>query len=190
MIVFIGSQNPVKIDATREAFLDLETQVEVTGVKVSSGVSEQPFSDEETKQGAINRAIKALQQGRSRLGKESIDQVPLLGVGVEGGVVDLGKEMWTTVWAAVITINGQIFTAAGGRFPVPDFIAEAIRQGEEMGPFVAKFFAGRKVKEQEGLVGVVTNKYVDRTELYRAIIKLAVGLWQGQGWQNQLDIKA
>jgi len=34
------------------------------------------------------------------------------------------------------------------------------------------------------MIGVVTNNFVDRTEEYSAIIKMALGLWYGRTWQK------
>ena len=40
---------------------------EITSLSVPSGVAAQPFSDEETMQGAINRAKRALEEGKLKL---------------------------------------------------------------------------------------------------------------------------
>ena len=55
MKILVGSKNPVKIEATREAFSSYFKDIEVEGVEVKSSVSEQPL-DEETFDGAEHRA--------------------------------------------------------------------------------------------------------------------------------------
>ena len=59
--VIIASKNPVKINATKQAFESVfpTEQFEFIGIRVPSFVSDQPMSDEETLEGAINRAENA-----------------------------------------------------------------------------------------------------------------------------------
>ncbi len=56
--IIVASKNPVKINATKVAFEKVFPQetFEVIGMQVPSFVSDQPMSDEETLEGAINRA--------------------------------------------------------------------------------------------------------------------------------------
>ncbi len=70
--VIVGSKNPTKIQAVRNVFPELE----LSSREVPSKVSAQPFSDEETRIGAVNRA-KACAAG-------SADAI---GIGLEGGVM-------------------------------------------------------------------------------------------------------
>ncbi|GAX90221.1 DUF84 family protein [Effusibacillus lacus] len=58
--VAVGSSNPAKVKAVQAAFEALGHQVHVVGFDVESGVSAQPFSDEETVEGALNRAKAAI----------------------------------------------------------------------------------------------------------------------------------
>ena len=71
MKIFVGSANPVKVNAVLAAAIETWLDVEAQGFSVESGVSDQPFSDEETKQGAINRAKAALEEGL-KINKEEI----------------------------------------------------------------------------------------------------------------------
>ena len=61
MKIAIGTKNPTKVNAVKKVFGDTFTYVEVA---VQSGVSPQPFSDEETIQGAVNRARAAVERDR------------------------------------------------------------------------------------------------------------------------------
>ncbi len=56
MKVLVGSRNPVKVEATKEAFSQYFDVVEVDGIAVASNVSNQPIEDE-TFEGAENRAV-------------------------------------------------------------------------------------------------------------------------------------
>ena len=42
------------------------------------------------------------------------------------------------------------------------------------------------VRSKQGMVGVVTKNFVDRTEEYTGIIKMALGLWYGRDWKKSL----
>ena len=57
MKVLVGSQNPAKIEATKEVFRKYFGQTNVIGINVSSEVSAQPV-DEEMFEGAKNRALQ------------------------------------------------------------------------------------------------------------------------------------
>jgi inosine/xanthosine triphosphatase len=189
MKIFVGSTNPVKVNAVTVAAAETWPEGEVTGFEVESGVSEQPRSDQETKQGAINRAKHALRLGQKQVEDKSEIGQQLLGLGLEGGIFIKDDEMWSTVWGAVVDQQGRVFLSNGARFQVPPMIAGLIRQGREMGPVMAELFKGREIKKQEGMIGIITKKFVDRTEEYSSIAKMCLGLWYGRDWQDQLLIK-
>jgi len=58
----IASTNPVKVQAALNGFCRLFPDVEVTAIAIAvpSDVAQQPFSDEETLRGALNRSAHAL----------------------------------------------------------------------------------------------------------------------------------
>jgi len=58
MIVAVGTTNPAKTNAVREVLGDypIFTALEIIYVQTDSGVSSQPMDEEETIQGAMNRA--------------------------------------------------------------------------------------------------------------------------------------
>jgi len=186
MIFLVGSTNPVKVNAVKDASISQWPDAAFKEFEVKSGVSEQPMTDEETLLGSINRSKEALKAGKLVIDTEPDSEV--LSVGLEGGIMMINDKMWTTIWATVTDISNQHYSANGGRFLVPQFLADQIQGGEEMGPAISKYFGGRSIKTQEGLVGVVTKNFLDRTQLYSAIAKLAIGQWYGRNWQKQLDI--
>lgn len=89
MKVVVASKNPVKIAATRcafEACFPSET-VEVQPVSADSGVDDQPFSDEDTRHGAINRAHNA---------RETVPDADFW-VGLEGGVDTYKRQLMALI---------------------------------------------------------------------------------------------
>lgn len=181
MYFFVGSSNPVKQNAVRTAVTEHWPDAKIFGYEVSSGVSSQPMSDEETQTGAINRAKAALAEGLKAHPNLSEE---VLGVGLEGGVTMWNNELWSTVWVAVIDLDGNLFTANGARMKVPQTIAEPILSGGEMGPVVSRLTGVTDVRKKQGMIGIVTKDFVNRTVEYGAIAKLAVGLWYGRDWEN------
>ena len=59
--VIVASTNPVKRNAAQQGFLKVfpDKKFVFSGVKIPSGVSDQPMTDKETYQGALNRAKNA-----------------------------------------------------------------------------------------------------------------------------------
>ncbi len=194
MILAVGSTNPVKVNSAVVAASETWPEVRVKGFEVESGISEQPMSDDETRKGAQNRSQVVYKKMLEKLKTEKSDQKKevaqnknqLLGLGLEGGVFQREDgELWSTVW--VVVWDGQkLYEANGARFKVPDKIAKPILQGEEMGPVVSELFGGEDIKRKNGAIGVVTNNFVDRTEEYAAIVKLALGLWYGREWEKTI----
>src|SRR5690625_4033383 len=117
MNVTIGSKNPAKINAVQAVF----PEKEIVGIKVSSNVSAQPFSDEETRKGAINRAIRSTEQNPSSMG-----------VGLEGGVMFIDDQLFLCNWGALVTPEKARFTASGARILLPGEIADQLQQGAEL----------------------------------------------------------
>lgn len=197
MRIFVGSTNPVKINAVINAATETWPEVEVVGFSVFSGVDDQPRSDDETEQGAINRAQAVLEKGlaeeKTVVGSgEVAADAELLGVGLEGGVFEKklangATELWSTVWVAVIDQQGNIVTSNGARCKIPQVVADKIQAGQEMGPVMVEITGNSKVRKGEGMIGVITEGFVDRTEEYSAIAKFALGLWYGRSWLQNLN---
>ena len=189
MKIFVGSINPVKLNAVINAAGQNWPTVEVVGLEVISGIADQPIGDELTRQGAENRARAAFQLGAKRLSSTFSKKkysLTALGIGLEGGVIDLGQEMWSTVWGVVVADTGNVFAANGAKFLVPPRVADQIRGGGEMGPIMEKIMGEKDVRSKQGLIGVITQGFVDRTQEYTAIAKLALGLWYGRHWSTGL----
>ena len=184
MHIFIGSTNPVKVNAVKQAVEDHWPGAKFVSFKIASGVAAQPLSDEETRIGAENRARAALRQG---LEKISLSSDLAIGVGLEGGVFQSKGELWSTVWAAVVDQAGAVYTANGARFKVPARIAKHVKVGGEMGPAVERLVGEADVRSKQGMIGVITKNFTHRTEEYTTITKLAIGLWYGRDWDHKLS---
>ena len=200
--LFVGSTNPVKINAVKIAVQKNWPQAIVEGFSVPSGVSAQPVTDNETKLGATNRARAALQAGQEKFASDpSFAQAEIvLGIGLEGGVCEVAnesaqadvnsrQEMWSTVWGVVADSAlpvSQVYATAGARFQIPEQIATQIRAGVEMGHAAAAISGIDEVKQKGGLIGILTDNFTDRTEEYVAIARLSLGIWYGRHWLKNM----
>ncbi|PLR79137.1 inosine/xanthosine triphosphatase [Bacillus sp. V3-13] len=162
MKVIIGSKNPAKVSAVQQAFANF--QAEVISADVPSGVSEQPFSDDEAIEGAVNRAILSLETGRGDLG-----------IGLEGGVQESRNGLLLCNWGALVQPGKPPIIAGGARFGLPEEISQRLRAGEELGPVMDDYAKKANVRKNEGAVGIFTSGMVDRSAMFSHIMDLLIG---------------
>nr|WP_084279145.1 DUF84 family protein [Anoxybacillus tepidamans] len=163
--IAVGTMNRAKIAAVEAVFSDERFMVVAT--EADSNVSSQPFSDEETREGAINRAKHALM-------KENAD----IGIGLEGGVVQAMDGLWVCNWGALVDRNGLVVSAGGARIPLPTEVAEGVLGGQELGDVMDAYTGTRNIRQKEGAIGVFTNGYVNRTDMFAHIVKLLAGQYE------------
>lgn len=162
MKIAIGSKNPAKLNAVCSIF----PEAEVTGLSVCSGVSAQPFSDEETRLGAMNRAESCL--------KSDVE----LGIGLEGGVMKLDGVLYLCNWGAMAMSNGKVLTASGARIPLPAVVEKALLTGEELGDIMDRYAKKQDVRKTEGAIGIFTNNLVSRKDMFVHVMLLLRGQWE------------
>ena len=162
-LVAVGSTNPAKLKAASHVIARAWPAAGVHGVAVESGVGSQPQSDEEAIVGARNRAENA----RARLDAD-------LGVGIEGNTADSVHGMFSTAWVAVIDRRGVVGLGAAGRFLLPEWVAEAIRRGAELGPLMDEFIGEENTKQRQGAVGILTGGLLTRSQALETAVALAL----------------
>ncbi|HDX9590961.1 TPA: DUF84 family protein [Bacillus pseudomycoides] len=160
MKVAVGSKNKVKVNAVQQVLIEAE----IMSLSVPSHVSAQPFSDEETLQGASNRAKLALAEGKADIG-----------IGLEGGVMHTDHGLFMCNWGALATKEGKQFTAGGARMKLPDEFIQPLEEGKELSEVMEDYTKQRDIRSNEGAIGIFTNNYVDRTDLFVHVVKLLVG---------------
>jgi inosine/xanthosine triphosphatase len=157
MKVAVGSRNPVKISATRSAFKKLwpDSKWNVVGVDVSSGVADQPMSDNESIKGASNRAKRAMKN-------ENADY----GVGMEGGLQKIGKNWFDCGWMVVVDRKGRMGIGSTVRIETPKKLIKLIKQGKELGEANDLYFKEENSKQGQGHFGLMTKGLITRTHGY------------------------
>lgn len=155
MKIVIGSTNPAKLKAAKIAVKKIFPKAKVQGIKVDSGVDNQPKSDEETIAGAINRAKKALRKSKADFG-----------IGMEGGFNKIGKRHFECGWVAVVDKNGKIGLGSSARFELSKKIIDQISHRKELANVINEFTGRGDAHEKEGMMGLITNKRLPRATAY------------------------
>lgn len=162
--VAVGSTNPVKVAAVRAVLVAVGASAEITATGVPSTVRDQPVGDDETIRGAIARA---------RAAREATDAE--LGVGIEGGIVELPDgSMRTCAWAAVVDADGRTGIGGSLAMPLPSAVAELVRGGLELGHAMDRYVNERDTKRGKGAVGILTAGLVDRQRAYESLVSYAM----------------
>jgi len=155
--VVVGSENPVKINAAKKAFNELFDRVEVMGIKVNSEVGAQPFSNEMTLIGAINRAKNAMKK---------IANADYW-VGIEGGLYVTSVGVFVNGWVAIT--NGTSFGYGSTiSVQIPKTLVKMLETGEvrELEEGIEKISGIEKPGEKMGAIGVLTNNLINREKAF------------------------
>ena len=189
LILAVGSKRGPKLSAVTEALgafwsvLAPNTQFEVVGVEVESGVGHTPASREELMRGARQRAEALLQ-----LARKNGDAWRYF-VGLEGGldVVQEGasaEEMqWRTAlkqygrrrvflesWAYVTDGVRGHYGRSGG-IELPQALAhEVLENGVELSVAIDKFAGAVGIRDAQGAWGVLSNNFITRQEAFRVAV--------------------
>ncbi len=165
MKIVVASRNPAKVKAVLQGFelLFPEEKKEVIEVDVDSGVSDQPMSDEETLQGARNRAQNA---------KDYWPDAHYW-VGLEGGITGNAAEMEAFAWIVVLSpgLEGKSRTTS---FQLPFKVTTLIMEGHELGHADDIVFGKTDSKKSSGAVGLLTDGAISRSTLYAQAVSLAL----------------
>jgi inosine/xanthosine triphosphatase len=159
MKVLVGSQNPVKIEAVREAFSKYFDDVEVIGISVASKVPKQPIGDE-TFEGAKNRALELKRINEEKnLGAEFF-------VGIEGGIIKLYSKWFAFGGICVIGNKGRVGFGTSPHFELPNDIVKELLNGVELGDVMDRITGDHNTKQKSGAIGFFTKGIIDRRDLY------------------------
>lgn len=164
--VAVGSTNPAKIEAVRQAFAELRSgEAEVHSVAIDAA-DDQPWGEQRTRDGALLRARRALEA------QPAADW----GVGLEGGMTRDDTGILVTSWIAACHRDGRRGLARAAGFYLPGTIAAQVREGVELADAWTRAHGMEDVGRGGGTVGVLTGGRIDRARLYRDAVVLAVSL--------------
>lgn len=122
-----------------------------------------PMSDKECLIGAQNRA-------RASLKATGAD----MGIGLEGGVNSGPVGLMLLGWVAVIDTNGRQGVGSTARIPLPEQMAERVRDGHELGDVIDAILGEKNIKRRGGTVGALTSGLVLRQEAFAMAVAYAL----------------
>ena len=172
LTILVGSTNPVKINSVKRAFDALFPGYEIvcSGHPVHSGVPDQPVGDQETLKGARNRAA----------GLQSLFTGADYWVGIEGGIVWQEERMLAMAWICILNNAPEAVgkakegIARSASFLIPKEVSDLVKEGVELGLANDRIFHTHSSKSGAGAIGILTHNLIDRTELYRPAVIMAM----------------
>jgi non-canonical (house-cleaning) NTP pyrophosphatase len=151
MIIALGSANPIKLEAVREAIAALGLSTEIVAIDAPSGVNAQPVG-EETLVGARHRAAEAL-----RLCPQATHAL-----GIENGLFSEDGVWHDAAMVVLLTPKGQETSFHSPSVIVPnDCVEEARIRGfatTTVGTVIAERFGGNPSDPHTTLTGGKTNR--------------------------------
>lgn len=164
MIIAVGSTNPTKIEPVQNVFGHHFEDVQVKGVSVESGVSDQPMNDSDMYKGALNRATNALKQVKDAE----------YGVGIEGGLDEHDYGWFEKSLVVIVNKTGDIGVGSSGGLVLPNVVIDKIKSGKNLEQAVDEIFGTKEIGEGIGMFGIFTNEVVTRSEGVRHGVAFAL----------------
>jgi len=161
--VRVGSTNPSKVKAVREVFSDIyskEFDVKVRGVEVESGVAGEPWDGEVIK-GSRNRALAAI-------GKADF------GVGIEAGLFRSFGEVLGVQYCVIVDKEGTETIGHGPGFRFPPKVLKEIGKGKTVSEAMESLTGIKEIGRKKGAVDHLTKGRMDRTDLTRSAVLMAM----------------
>ncbi|CAM3579352.1 DUF84 family protein [Brevibacillus invocatus] len=158
----LGTTNAAKKLAVVQA-----TGAEPACLSVPSGVSDQPLSEEETVQGAINRAKAVLAQ---MPGND-------IGLGLEGGLMydDRFTQQWYLISICAAWNGESLYVGKGLSFPIPRQAAERIvREGIELRTVIDEWGNTTGSNQQGGAYALLTDGRIKRADVFEQAVTAAI----------------
>ncbi|HEX9913390.1 MAG TPA: inosine/xanthosine triphosphatase [Candidatus Bathyarchaeia archaeon] len=157
MKVAVGSPNPLKAEAVREAFGMFFDKVEVVSFEVASEVRPFPVGDTEIIAGAANRAKGA---------KASCPGCDY-SVGIEGGVVEFAGRWFDRNYVVVLKGNHMGVGCSAG-YEIDESILRQINpESDDSKKVVDQIVGGENVFNGIGVIGVLTRRSLTRKDVIR-----------------------
>ena len=154
VLVVIGSMSPPKIKGTTIAFEEYFKYVNVKPCSISSGVNPFPTTEEETLEGSINRAKEAQQ----------IFSEANYAVGIESGYMKV-LDWWIVRTYATVIHDDTIGIGISAGYEAPESLIRLIKPDDDSSRlFIDEYFGSKDVLHNEGIIGILTEKRLDRTE--------------------------
>jgi inosine/xanthosine triphosphatase len=177
--VGVASTNTAKLAAVHSSFRRMRVRCRLIAKSTPSGVAPQPLSENETIQGAVNRATTLMSGGGYDLA-----------VAFEGGV---DRTLWGTFaceWCAVVDRDGTLGLGGGTKVLLPDRIAYRLFAGEDLGAIADDLFSTTGSGARSGIFGLLTQDLTTRSTVHETALFLALARFMSASTYDPNSITA
>ena len=186
MQIVVGSNNPVKIQASKEIFQEFFEGVRVFQMSIDPEVPSQPFSLNQIISGAYNRAKNSIERF-IRYYETSAD----FGIGIEAGIAKIDIEgtlhkqarnlchpPFVDIQVCVIMNHLYKFSIGyGSGFAYPETIIEGVKEGKSVGALMSDYTGIPELGRKHGAIGFLTKMFLDRKALTKQAVLAALVPW-------------
>lgn len=162
MIVAVGSANRVKVDAVSQGLQG--EKITLISHPAASLVRDQPMSDEETLQGAINRAKECLNRTQAAVA-----------FGLEGGIVFMNNQVYLCHWGALADRRDNLLFSNSPLLRLPDDYRQGLLDGQNLDQMMAHFTGIANLGSKEGAIGYFTQNRLTRSQVLAQTVKILFG---------------
>jgi inosine/xanthosine triphosphatase len=169
MKIHVGTKNQRKVEAVIEALKEYSefADAEVLGIDVSSEISDQPVSLEETVNGAINRSKNAF-----------VDSCNYA-IGLESGLFEVPhtKSGYMDVCICSIYDGKEFYLGGSSLFEYPKKIVDLVFSKHyeiDQAAKEAGFTESSAIGKAQGMIGLLTRGVVDRKEYSKQAVITAL----------------
>ena len=164
MTIAVGSTNPLKVQSVKNA---VDDGINVIAYSASSDVRIQPLLEEETRQGAINRAQDSLNQTHADLA-----------IGLEAGVFFLKDDIYLCHWGALVDKNGKVYLTNGPIILLPSEYREELLAGVSLEKIMHHSTGIESLGKKEGAIGIFTQNRLKREQVLTDIAKVLLAQYR------------
>jgi len=166
MKIVVSTTNKAKLKAVEDVLTQVWSEVEIIGKQYPSDISDQPMSEKEGIDGALNRARNTQQDN------PGAD----IWIGMEGYVDSNEHSMFLAGAVAIINKGGQTGIGISAKMQLPDSIRKELESGVELGPLVQVLMKDNKgeIRHGSGTNGVLTKGLYGRVDEFKDATKCAL----------------
>jgi inosine/xanthosine triphosphatase len=170
MKIIICTENKAKVQAIENVLNRVWTNFSIINEKFPSDISEQPLSEDEGIEGAVNRANNA------RLKYPNADYF----IGMEGYVDTTKYGMFLAGAVAIIDSSGKCGIGISAKMLLPTSIQNKIEAGEELGPLIKILMndTENNIRQYDGTNGFLSKGLYNRVDEFTNAAECALTRFQ------------
>lgn len=177
MYVCVGSLNPVKISAVKNAYANYYNEITYYEIKADSQVPDQPIGLNLILKGAFNRANSAINY---LIKKKNLtpDTHELYGVGIEAGLVKVPMARTNYMdfqFCIIMDEKRETSIGSGIGFEYPeDVINEIFTSETEVGEIMGRLSGNDDLKKEGGAISVLSKGRIKRENILEEAVICAL----------------